>query len=122
MFGCDRAGRATWSADALPERDLFAHPTEVPSARPRASADRVPPRERGQHAERIEEVREQFRRHGWQIVVVGRLLPAGRIPVLLAAGAFPRGARIPPQFAGLGEIVSVLPVIAAAVALRWARI
>ena len=42
---------------------------------------------RGQHADRIDEVREQFRRHGWQIVVVGRLLPAGRIPVLLAAGA-----------------------------------
>ncbi|MGK5110393.1 DedA family protein [Geodermatophilus sp. CPCC 205506] len=42
---------------------------------------------RGQHAERIDEVREQFRRHGWQIIVVGRLLPAGRIPVLLAAGA-----------------------------------
>ncbi|MGY1642860.1 DedA family protein [Geodermatophilus sp. SYSU D00703] len=42
---------------------------------------------RGQHAERIEEVREQFVRHGWQIIVVGRLLPAGRIPVLLAAGA-----------------------------------
>jgi membrane protein DedA with SNARE-associated domain len=42
---------------------------------------------RGQHTERIEEVREQFRRHGWQIIVVGRLLPAGRIPVLLAAGA-----------------------------------
>jgi membrane protein DedA with SNARE-associated domain len=42
---------------------------------------------RGQHVERIEEVREQFRRHGWQIIVAGRLLPAGRIPVLLAAGA-----------------------------------
>jgi membrane protein DedA with SNARE-associated domain len=42
---------------------------------------------RGQHAERIDEVREQFRRHGWQIIVIGRLLPAGRIPVLLAAGA-----------------------------------
>jgi membrane protein DedA with SNARE-associated domain len=42
---------------------------------------------RGQHAERVEEVRGQFRRHGWQIIVVGRLLPAGRIPVLLAAGA-----------------------------------
>ncbi|MDP9429719.1 MAG: VTT domain-containing protein [Actinomycetota bacterium] len=41
---------------------------------------------RGQHADRIEAVRDQFRRHGWQIVVVGRL-PAGRIPVLLAAGA-----------------------------------
>ena len=42
---------------------------------------------RGQHADRIEEVRGQFRRHGWQIIVVGRLLPAGRIPVLIAAGA-----------------------------------
>ena len=42
---------------------------------------------RGQHADRIEEVRGQFRDHGWQVVVVGRLLPAGRIPVLLAAGA-----------------------------------
>lgn len=42
---------------------------------------------RGQHADRLEEVRGQFTAHGWQIVVVGRLLPAGRIPVLLAAGA-----------------------------------
>jgi membrane protein DedA with SNARE-associated domain len=42
---------------------------------------------RGQHAERIDEVRGQFHRHGWQIIVVGRLLPAGRIPVLAAAGA-----------------------------------
>ena len=42
---------------------------------------------RGQHADRIDEVREQFREHGWQIIVAGRLLPAGRIPVLLAAGA-----------------------------------
>ena len=42
---------------------------------------------RGQHAERIDEVREQFRLHGWQIIVAGRLLPAGRIPVLVAAGA-----------------------------------
>jgi membrane protein DedA with SNARE-associated domain len=42
---------------------------------------------RGQHADRIDEVRGQFRRHGWQIVVAGRLLPAGRIPVLVAAGA-----------------------------------
>ena len=42
---------------------------------------------RGQPPERVERIRAQFRRHGWQIVVVGRLLPAGRIPVLLAAGA-----------------------------------
>jgi heavy metal translocating P-type ATPase len=40
--------------------------------------------------------------------------------ILLAAGAFPR-ARIPPQYAGLGEIVSVLPVIAIAMGLKWAR-
>lgn len=41
--------------------------------------------------------------------------------VLLAAGAFVN-ARIPPEFAGLGELVSVLPVVGAAVLLRWARI
>ena len=40
--------------------------------------------------------------------------------ILLAAGALPR-ARIPPQYAGLGEIVSVLPVIAIAMQLKWAR-
>ncbi|RGP81309.1 cu2+-exporting atpase [Fusarium longipes] len=40
--------------------------------------------------------------------------------VLLAAGAFVN-ARIPPEFAGLGELVSVLPVIAAAVILRWSK-
>lgn len=41
--------------------------------------------------------------------------------VLLAAGAFVN-ARIPPEFAGLGELVSVLPVIAAATLLRWSKI
>jgi Cu2+-exporting ATPase len=43
--------------------------------------------------------------------------------ILLAAGAFVSvSARIPPEFAGLGELVSVLPVIAAAVMLRWSKI
>jgi Cu2+-exporting ATPase len=42
------------------------------------------------------------------------------LAVLLAAGAFVN-ARIPPEFAGLGELVSVLPVIAAAVLLRWSK-
>ncbi|KAF5605218.1 Cu2+-exporting ATPase [Fusarium subglutinans] len=41
--------------------------------------------------------------------------------VLLAAGAFVN-ARIPPEYAGLGELVSVLPVILAAVLLRWSKI
>ncbi|RBY74855.1 DedA family protein [Blastococcus sp. TF02-09] len=55
---------------------------------------------RGQHTERLEEVRRQFRQHGWQIIVAGRLLPAGRIPVLLAAGAlsYPWRRLVPAQF------------------------
>ena len=55
---------------------------------------------RGQHTERLEEVREQFRQHGWQIIVAGRLLPAGRIPVLVAAGAlsYPWRRLVPAQF------------------------
>jgi Cd2+-exporting ATPase len=40
--------------------------------------------------------------------------------ILLAAGAFPN-ARIPPDFAGLGEIVSVVPVIAIGMQLKWAK-
>lgn len=39
--------------------------------------------------------------------------------ILLAAGAFVN-ARIPPEYAGLGELVSVLPVILIALQLRWA--
>jgi membrane protein DedA with SNARE-associated domain len=42
---------------------------------------------RRQQAERLEKARAQFTRRGWQIIVIGRLVPAGRIPVLLAAGA-----------------------------------
>lgn len=46
--------------------------------------------------------------------------------VLLGAGAFAAlrdgGVRIPPAFAGLGELVSVVPVVAAAAILRWERI
>jgi heavy metal translocating P-type ATPase len=41
--------------------------------------------------------------------------------ILLAAGAFVH-ARIPPQYAGLGELVSVLPVVAAGVQLKWVKI
>ncbi|OZM84277.1 hypothetical protein CFP66_02250 [Pseudonocardia sp. MH-G8] len=41
---------------------------------------------RGQSPERLEAAREQFIRRGGLLVVVGRLVPAGRIPVLLAAG------------------------------------
>jgi membrane protein DedA with SNARE-associated domain len=56
---------------------------------------------RGQHPERLDEVRARFRRHGWQIIVTGRLLPAGRIPVLVAAGAlaYPWRRLLPASFA-----------------------
>ncbi|GME30828.1 Cu2+-exporting ATPase [Neofusicoccum parvum] len=40
--------------------------------------------------------------------------------ILLAAGAFPN-ARIPPEFAGLGEVVSVLPVILIALQLKFIK-
>ena len=40
------------------------------------------------------------------------------VAILLAAGAFV-GARIAPAYAGLGEIVSVLPVVLVAVQLKW---
>ncbi|KAH6629851.1 E1-E2 ATPase-domain-containing protein [Boeremia exigua] len=51
---------------------------------------------------------------GWSFVY-------NTLAVLLGAGAFV-SARIPPEFAGLGELVSVLPVVAAAVLLRWSKI
>lgn len=41
--------------------------------------------------------------------------------VLLGAGAFVH-ARIPPEFAGLGELVSVLPVVLAAVLLKRSKV
>jgi membrane protein DedA with SNARE-associated domain len=52
---------------------------------------------RGQHPERLENTRRQFTEHGWLLVVVGRLIPAGRIPVLLAAGtlAYPWRRTVP---------------------------
>ena len=40
------------------------------------------------------------------------------LAILLAAGAFVT-VRIPPAYAGLGELVSVLPVIVVAMQLRW---
>jgi membrane protein DedA with SNARE-associated domain len=43
--------------------------------------------ERRQQADRLAKAREQFSKRGWQLIVIGRLVPAGRIPVLLAAGA-----------------------------------
>jgi membrane protein DedA with SNARE-associated domain len=43
--------------------------------------------ERRQSAEKLASAREKFGQRGWLLVVIGRMVPAGRIPVLLAAGA-----------------------------------
>jgi membrane protein DedA with SNARE-associated domain len=43
--------------------------------------------ERRQSAEKLSRAREKFVQKGWLLVVIGRMVPAGRIPVLLAAGA-----------------------------------
>ncbi len=43
--------------------------------------------ERRQSAEKLGAARVRFTERGWQVVVIGRMVPAGRIPVLLAAGA-----------------------------------
>ena len=43
--------------------------------------------ERRQSAEKLAAAREKFVQKGWLLVVIGRMVPAGRIPVLLAAGA-----------------------------------
>lgn len=42
---------------------------------------------RGQRPDRLVTAQQRFDKRGWQLIVVGRLVPAGRIPVLLAAGA-----------------------------------
>lgn len=42
---------------------------------------------RGQTPQRLERMRELFTSRGWLVVMVGRIVPAGRIPVLVAAAA-----------------------------------
>ncbi len=42
---------------------------------------------RGQTPERLQRMRTLFADRGWLVVMVGRIVPAGRIPVLVAAAA-----------------------------------
>lgn len=57
---------------------------------------------------------------GWSFIynVVVLLFASGVLISARKGGAI----RIPPEYAGLGELVSVLPVIAIAVGLRWAKV
>ncbi|KAK3399188.1 E1-E2 ATPase-domain-containing protein [Sordaria brevicollis] len=57
---------------------------------------------------------------GWSFVynVFAILLAGGLFEVVGPGG---KGVRIPPEYAGLGELVSILPVLAGSVTLRWAR-
>ncbi|WP_328618783.1 DedA family protein [Actinokineospora pegani] len=43
--------------------------------------------ERRQSPDKLAAARDRFTRRGWLVVLVGRMVPAGRIPALLAAGA-----------------------------------
>jgi membrane protein DedA with SNARE-associated domain len=43
--------------------------------------------EKRQSQEKLDNARARFVERGWLLVVIGRMVPAGRIPVLLAAGA-----------------------------------
>jgi membrane protein DedA with SNARE-associated domain len=55
---------------------------------------------RGQSPEQLAKARARFTRYGWQVVVVGRLVPAGRIPTLVAAGSlgYPWKRMVPTAF------------------------
>ncbi|KAK8083162.1 hypothetical protein PG996_001943 [Apiospora saccharicola] len=67
-------------------------------------------------------VRRIWFNFGWSFVynVFAILLAAGAlVPAACEGGG---GVRIPPEYAGLGELVSVLPVVLVAVSLKWARV
>ncbi|KAK7924813.1 copper-transporting ATPase 2 [Apiospora marii] len=68
-------------------------------------------------------VRRIWFNFGWSFVynVFAILLAAGAFVASAHEGGSP-GVRIPPEYAGLGELVSVLPVVLVAVSLRWARV
>ncbi|MDQ4039536.1 MAG: VTT domain-containing protein [Actinomycetota bacterium] len=82
--------------------------------------------------ERLDWARDQISRHAWRFLIVGRILPGGRIPVLLAAGSvrYPWKAFLPAgataavlwamMYAAIGVVGGVLfdsPLVAVAAAV-----
>lgn len=67
-------------------------------------------------SQRLDWARDQIARHAWRFIIVGRVLPAGRIPVLLAAGSLrypwkaflPAGATAASIWAVLYAVVGVV--------------
>ena len=61
-------------------------------------------------------------RDAWRLVIFNFVWAAwyNAFAILFAAGAFVR-VRLPPEYAGLGEAVSVLPVILVPMLLRWRK-
>jgi membrane protein DedA with SNARE-associated domain len=78
-----------------------------------------------QSPERLAAARAQFERRGGVLIVVGRLVPAGRIPVLLAAGALEYPWRRLVPAAVLGCVLAALLVLVLAglgsLASAWRR-
>lgn len=88
-------------------------------------------------SERLEWARNQMTRHAWRFLIVGRILPAGRIPVLLAAGSlrYPWKAFLPAgataaliwagMYGGVGIVGGALfdsPLVAVAAAVVLAAL
>lgn len=112
-------GDGTNDAAALAQATVGIHMNEGGTDIAQSAADVVLMRpDLGGVATAIRVSRRAMRRvafnFGWSFVY-------NLFAVLLGAGAFVK-ARIPPEFAGLGELVSVLPVIAAAILLRWSKV
>ena len=69
-----------------------------------------------QNSQRLDWARNQLARHAWRFIIVGRILPAGRIPVLLAAGSLrypwkaflPAGAMAALIWASLYAVVGIV--------------
>lgn len=88
-----------------------------------------------QNSDRLAWARDQLARHAWRFLIVGRILPAGRIPVLFAAGSlrypwtafFPAGATAAVIWAAMYSAVGVVggalfdsPLVAVAAAVLLA--
>jgi len=113
-------GDGTNDAVALAEASIGMHMNSGTDVA-QSAADAIVLRSDLQSILTLIDLSKAFRRRvvfnfGWSILY-------NLFAVLLAAGAFESlgGVRIQPMYAGLGELVSVLPVIAVAVSLRWVR-
>ncbi|MDN5913727.1 MAG: VTT domain-containing protein [Pseudonocardia sp.] len=63
---------------------------------------------RGQTPHKLERMRATFAERGWLVVIVGRIVPAGRIPVLVAAAAMGLSWRLLVPATAVGSVLWAL--------------